>query len=171
MKKLLVLFIILTIFLSGCGIYNLSLFTLPDDTEFLALIEELDTPEKICQYMLDNFEYEKHLYYSPDPYTLWKTKKGDCNDYSVFAIFVANYHNYKTYQIHIFFKGTFIKHMLAIYLENDKYTYSNNKAYYPINVSTLKEVVEHYFDMVKEYELNYYTIYDYNMNIIEQVIE
>ena len=170
MKKI-ILFLILIIFLSGCGIYHLSNFTLPDDTEFLALIEELDTPEKIVAYMMINFTYEWHNLYAPDPYTLWKTKKGDCNDFSTFATFVANYHNYTTYQIHIYFKGTSISHMLVVYLENDKYTYSNGQIYHPINVSTFKEVVEHYFKSPIEYELNYYKIYDYNMNIVEQVIK
>jgi len=168
MKKI-ILFLVLIILLSGCSLLNLNDFVLPNDIEFINTIKTLDTPEKICNYMKDNFIYEPHAIYNLNPYQLWLTQKGDCNDFSTFATFIANYHNYTTYQIYIYFKGTFIAHVLAVYLENDKYTYSNNKAYYPINVSTFKEVVEHYFDMVKEYELNFYEIYDYNMNLIEKI--
>ena len=51
MKKI-ILIIIVLILLTGCNeIYNLSNFILPDDAEFLALVEELDTPYKIGQYM------------------------------------------------------------------------------------------------------------------------
>lgn len=33
---------------------------LPDDPEFIATIEELDTPKKIGDYMVENFTYELH---------------------------------------------------------------------------------------------------------------
>lgn len=165
---ILILFLILTIFLSGCSsVFNLSNFVLPDDIGFISCIEKLDTPEKICNYMKDNFTYKEHIFYNPNPYTLWLIQEGDCNDLCTFAIFVANYHNYETYQIHIFFKGTFIKHTLAVYLENDKYTYSNFKAYYPICASSFKEIVSHYF-INHELKLKFYKVFDYNMNLIEK---
>ena len=70
MKKLLVLSILFIFFLSGCGLglYDLNLFTIPDDAEFLALIQELDTLERIGDYMLDNFETEPHPYITLTPY-------------------------------------------------------------------------------------------------------
>lgn len=170
MKKLLVLFILLTIFLSGCGsgLYNLNNFVLPGDSGFLALVQELNTPEAICQYMLYNFTCEKTAFYAPNPYELWLIKKGDCNDFATFAIFIANYNNYKTYQISISFKETFIKHMLAVYVENGKYTYSSTNSYYPIYVSTFDEIVLGYF-INHESELKSYEVYDYSNNLIEQV--
>jgi len=94
MKKIILLIIIL-ILLTGCsGIYNLNIFILPDDIGFMALIEELDIPEKICQYMADNFTREQHDY-PLTPYQLYITRKGDCDDFSNFAIFIANYHGYE----------------------------------------------------------------------------
>jgi len=169
MKKLLFLFIILTIFLSGCGIYNLSFFTIPDDTEFLTLIEELDTPEKIGNYMLDNFIYESHPYYVLSPYQLYKSGKGDCNDFSAFFIFIANYHNYETYQIHIFFKEKSIKHMLGVYLENDKYNFSDNQYYIFVNSPDFKTIINYYNAFLINLTWSKYIVYDYNMNIVEQI--
>jgi len=168
MKKIILISIILIFLTAGCGIFDLSDFVLPDDIDFINTINELNNPEKICSYMKENFTYKENIFYNPDPYTLWQTKKGDCNDFCTFAIFVANYHNYETYQIHIFFKGTFIKHVLAVYLENSKHNYSNIKAYYPINVDTFKDVVSHCFSFPCEYELKSYKVYNYNMNIVEQ---
>ena len=159
----------MTFLLSGCSICNLSSFTLPDDAGFLAVIQELDTPEKICSYIKENFTYEPHVFSAPDPYVLWKMKKGDCNDTATFAQFVANYHGYETYQMRIYFKDTFISHIMAIFKEDGKYTYLNIKAYYSINVNTFEEVVFHFFNFPCEYKLDYYKVLDYNMNIVEQI--
>jgi len=165
MKRLFVL-ILLTIFLSGCGIFNLNGFIMPDDLEFLVVVESLDTPEKICDYMKENFTYKEHLFYAPDPYTFWQLKEGDCNDFADFARFVANYHRYETYQILISFKNTLLQHALGVFVENDKYTYSNNKAYKPIYADTFKEVIEHWEKSQSEYEVKYYKVYDYENNLI-----
>jgi len=166
MKKI-ILFLILIIFLSGCSVFDLSNFVLPNDLEFISCIEKLDTPEKICCYIKDNITYKENFFYNPNPYELWLNPEGDCNDCVTFALFVANYHNYETYQIYIFFKGTFIKHILAVFLEDDKYTYLNIKAYCPICASSFKEIVSHYF-IDHELELKTYKVFDYNMNFIEE---
>ncbi|MCK4321992.1 hypothetical protein KAX08_05710 [candidate division WOR-3 bacterium] len=155
MKKL-VLILILTVFLSGCGIFNLNNFVMPDDMEFLAIVESLDTPQKICQYMQENFTYEYHTFYAPSPYILWKIREGDCNDFSTFAVFIADYHGYETYQIMIRFKGTLIGHYLGVFVENG-YNYSNNRLYHPINVNTFEEVVSDYLNVYGG-ELNYFKV-------------
>lgn len=166
MKKI-ILFLIVIIFLSGCSVFNLNDFVLPDDIEFIETIETLDTPKKICQYMKDNFIYKENIFYNPDPYELWLCHEGDCNDLCTWAMFVADYHNYETHQIHISFKGTFIKHVLAIYREDNKYNYSNIKAYCPICASSFSEIISHYFTN-HELELKSYKVYDYDMNLVEK---
>jgi len=139
---------------------------MPDDLEFLTVIESLDTPEKICEYMKENFTYEPHIIYTLDPYTLWKTNKGDCNDFSTFAVFAANYHNYETYQIKIFFKDTLMFHTIAIYRE-DKLSYSDNWIYC-YGYDTFKKVV---IDDMKfrpsDLVWKSYKVYDYENNLIE----
>ena len=161
MKKIL-LSIIILILLTGCsGLYSLNDFILPDDIEFLALIEELDTPEKIGNYMMENFTYEKHDSLLT-PYQVYKTKKGDCDDFAIFAIFIADYNNYPTFQIAITLENG-MGHFLGVYVENSKYTYSNNRHYCPINVFTFKEIVLN----ACRFEWTKYTVYDYNNNITE----
>ncbi|MFA5559850.1 MAG: transglutaminase domain-containing protein, partial [Methanofastidiosum sp.] len=130
MKKYIIILILIALTLTGCGIYNLNSFILPDDLEFIQTIEQLDTPEKIGQYIYNNFTYEAHPYNVLSPYSMWKTKKGDCNDISTFAVFVANYHGYKTYQV--FFYGD-INHAIAVFIEDGQYTYISDNKYYPID--------------------------------------
>jgi len=163
MKKLLILFILLTIFLSGCA-FDLNGWVVPDDPGFLALVQELDTPEKIGNYMLNNFIYEIHDI-PLTPYQLYKTKKGDCDDLAIFGIFIANYHGYKTYHITIVLENG-MGHYLAVYVENNKYNYSNNLNYCPVNVSTFKEIISHSFkhDIWKTY-----TVYDYWNDVVEEI--
>ena len=165
MKRLLIPLILSIFLLSGCGIYNPSNFVMPDDLEFITLIQELDTPEKICQYMTDNFGYEEHLLATLTPHQLYLNKKGDCDDFSTFGVFLANYHNYETYQIQIYFKSSVFFHTIAIYKENNKYNYSSNRIYFPIQASSFQEIV---IDSTTDYYYYMqYKVYDFNMNIIE----
>lgn len=161
MKKI-ILSIVILIFLTGCGLYNLGNFVLPDDSEFLALIEELDTPKKIGNYMVENFIYEFHDLYALDPYTLWKVKKGDCNEFVTFGTYIANYHGYTTYQLGIFYKN--LKHRIAIYKENN-YSIINNQ-YYHSDFNTFEEIVG--FDSDSRDKIwSKYIVYDYWNDIIE----
>ena len=173
MKKLLVLFILLTLLLSGCGLYNLSNFVLPDDAEFLALVQELDTPEKIGNYMLENFTYELHLLNILTPYQLYIAQKGDCDDCANFAMFISNYHNIETFLIKICYKNYAINHYLAIYKENDLYNFSENQYYYFVNYDNFLDIVKlnsQWMYYSYGYICSKYIVYDYNNNIIEQFI-
>lgn len=167
MKILLIIFVISTIALSGCGVLNLSDFVLPDDIQFINVIKELNTPREICQYMLDNFTYKKTTFYNLTPYELWLFQEGDCNDFRTFACFIARYHNYETYYILIYFKDTSEYHILAVFLESGRYTYSNNRFYHPLFASSFNEIVLDFFTYDNK-EFKSYEVYDYNMNLIEQ---
>lgn len=167
MKKF-ILSIIVLLLLTGCGgLYDLNNFILPGDEEFLKVINSLDTPKKICEYMEENFEFKLHrpLW---NPYQTWlaniKNKAGDCNDHSTFAIFVAHWNGYEVYQIGVGYKEGFriIGHALGVFVENGKYTYSSDTNYFPVFVDTFKGIV---MDRIPDYI--FYTVYDYDMNIVE----
>ena len=168
MKTLLVLFVISIILSSGCGAFNPNDIILPDDLEFIQTVKILNTPEKISNYMQDNFAYKENFYSDPDPYVLWLSREGDCDDMSTFATTCATYHGIPVYQIHLYFKGICICHSLAVYLENDKYTYSSNQNYFPVYVSSFDDIVLDYFKSDGR-EIIYYNIYDYQNNLIEKV--
>ena len=161
MKKIVLLFIII-IFLTGCGIVNLDYFVIPDDIEFIYCINKLDTPEKICNYMKDNFiviSYHKKAF---SPYEMWLNKNGDCNDYSTFAIFCANYHNYEVYQMCINLIVT--SHMVGIYRVENGYLVSSWDYLYPQIYKNFQEIINIFaFQNWREY-----TVYNYDMNIVGQ---
>jgi len=177
MKKVILLIIvglILTL-LTGCsGVFDLGGFVVPEihKTEFMACIEQLYTPQKIANYMQENFTYEKHAFYAPSPYTLWLTKNGDCNDFSTFGVYAANYHGYETYQVRIFYKNFSGKHCLAIYKENGLYNFSDNQYYFPVNYDNIYDIVKldsQWMYYCYGYIWSKYEIYDYNNNLIEEV--
>jgi len=136
-----ILICILCILLSGCSfVYNLTNFVMPDDLEFLACIEELSTPKKISDYMIENFTYEFHPRYAISPYVLWQTEKGDCNDFSTFGTFIADYHGYETYQIKIYLKYSLYNHWVAVYNEGC-YSFTDSQFYY-YGYDTFEEIVK-----------------------------
>lgn len=168
MKKILMIIgIVICLSTTGCGAYNLTNFVTPNDLEFTTLIASLDTPEKICDYMCKNFTYEAHPFYAPDPYTLWKTQKGDCNDMSTFAVFIAEQYGYDTYQIHIFYKGTIVSHYIAVYIKEGEVSFSDNWQYYPMQGDSFREIVD--FDCwLQKRECSIYKVYNYEMKLIEK---
>lgn len=160
MKILLIIFVISTISLSGCG-------TTPDDnSEFIACIEGLDTPQEIGNYMLENFEYEIHDFYTLSPYELWQIKKGDCDDFSAFGVFAADYHDYETWQIEIY-DNTWYKHYVAVYNEGIWYSITDNRSYY-FGFDDFREIVD-YVCYIRFKIWTKYIVYDYWNDIIEQV--
>jgi len=164
MKKVILLILIL-ILLTGCGIFNLNGWILPDDGEFLACIEKLDTPQKIGNYMLENFTYKAHNFYAPSPYKLWLTKNGDCNDFSTFGVFIADYHGYETFTIHIF-DNSLYSHMVAVYNEDIWYSITNGRYYY-FGFDDFREIVE-YVCYIANRKWKKYIVYDFDMQVIEE---
>jgi len=160
MKKNLLLILVL-IFLTGCsGLYNLNNFVLPDDLEFVALIKELGTPRKICQYMKDNFGFEKHPFRTLTPYKLFLLKKGDCDDFSNFATSIAHYHGYEVYQIKMKM-NFFINHVIGVFKEDDYFNISNTIYYLYCERRTFSEIIDCFTGWIS------YVVYDYDNNIIE----
>ena len=124
MKKYIILaLLIIIVFLTGCGIYNLDNFIVPNDIQFLECVAGLDTVPKIAQYMTDNFTYKSII--SPmSPYEVWQTKKCDCDGYAVFGVFVARQHGIEAYQVKVWYTNE-DKHMNAVYKIGDYWMLTN----------------------------------------------
>lgn len=160
MKKIILLFIILIFLTAGCG-------TTPDDYgEFIACVEELDTPQKIGSYMLENFEYKIHDFWTLDPYELWQIKKGDCDDFSAFGVFAADYHGYETYQIKIW-DNTFYQHFVAVYNEDIWLSITDDQNYY-FGFDDFREIVDYVCD-IRDKVWTKYIVYDYWDDIVEEI--
>jgi len=164
MKKYIIILILIALTLTGCGIYNLNYFVLPDDLEFIQTIEELDTPLKITQYMFFNFDYKIQKYGVKTPYELWKTKKGDCNDFSNWVAFVGNYHGYEMYQLRLIKPG--INHWLGIFNIDGEYYYTDNQFYCSTPHASFKSIYD-FYNIIYNNKYIGYQVYDYNTNLIE----
>ncbi len=137
------------------------------------MIKELDTPQKISNYMIKNFSYEYNDYYAPDPYRLWKDKKGDCNDFATFGMFFARCHYYRTYMIVIFYKDAkddCVTHAIAVYVEDDGLSYTGKTIYHNNDncwFNTFREIVEYDSKKVTLLEWKKYIVYDFKYNVIQ----
>jgi hypothetical protein len=134
------------------------MFVMPDDLDFIYTIDSLDNPEKIGNYMINNFIYD--LNYRNrilSPYSLWKIKKGVCGDFATFSHFVANYHSIKSYFVLVFFYEIIDGHAITIFKENSLYSYSSNLEYFNIKVSSIEEVISH-LDNCTPYKIKGYKI-------------
>jgi len=181
MKKILMTIIlaILIVLLLGCKMFNVNEWTTPQDIEFTQLISEYDTPKKICQYM-QNFEWNISIHtYSPYEMYLANLENwndtGDCDDFAAFGMYVANLHGYTTYRIQFWCKTwwnnipVLLPHVMTVYVENDKYTYSSNSHYFPLYTDSFEAIIDHY----EKWEITIrsiisWKVYDFEGNLIER---
>lgn len=139
---------------------------MPNNIEFYELVMELDTPEKICNWLEEKITPVLHILYAPSPYDFWKLKEGNCNDYADFGRWVAAQHGIETYGVRIVFKGI-IGHAMTIYVINGKYDYQNVALYKNIQVDTFREVIDHWQTTITKRIWTRYSIHDKNNHIVE----
>jgi len=163
-----IFFSLILLITAGCELFNLSSWVIPDDLEFTTVVAELDTPQKICNYLMENFTYKANYLYTPSPYDFWLAKKGDCNDFADFGEFVAHQHNYETYTLWVFFKYTLVSHVMTIYVQDGKYDYQNVKTLHTIQANTFGEVIEDFESYTTEWSIKSYKVYDWDNNLIEK---
>ena len=176
--KIIILIFILCL-LCGCRIYDLTNFTVPNDTRFLALIESLDTPKKIVEYM-GSFEWNVS-FHTYSPYEMYLANlegwddTGDCDDFAAFGAYAANWHGYITYRMTMWVKTQIfyglplvLPHVICIYVEDGKYTYSNNSNYIPIFTDTFQNIINDYLERSPDVRsIVSWKVYDYDMNLVE----
>jgi hypothetical protein len=92
-------------------------------SKFEDALNGLDTPEKIFSYMRNNFEFKYHdgsIAYTPEE--LFRKKKGDCKDFSVFFSSILEKHGFFVEIVGFTFYQKDNKrqgHIVAIYKEED----------------------------------------------------
>jgi len=165
--KRIILAILMLMLLTGCGVFNLDGWITPADDEFIACIEELNTPQKIGDYMIKNFTYKAHDFTAQSPYELFLSKKGDCDEFAKFGIWVADYHGYETFTIHIF-DNSFYSHMVAVYNEDIWYSITDGR-YYSFGYDNFRDIVDYVYYIADEVWTKY-IVYDYWNDIVEKDI-
>jgi hypothetical protein len=157
MGKCLILIFVIAIIFYGCALPGKYADYVPNEQEYWNTVKELDTPEKIADYMDMHFEYKMHLYSSAKtPYQFWLDGYGDCKDYAAFGVFCSRYHGYEAYIADVFFKGSFVSHLLAIYKEDNIYSFMDCWIYWR-GFKTIDDCINWYI-FYSERELDKYIL-------------
>jgi hypothetical protein len=117
---------------------------LADSSNFTAVVDQLDTPEKALQYMRDTFIFATHYpgLRSYPPEEFFRIKKGDCKDYATFFSYVLAQHGYYAEIVSIKYSGS--GHSVTIFRDDDgqlKYQ-SSDKMNGFRNVSSLEDLLK-----------------------------
>ena len=181
MKKLFVLVMVLffCLFYAGCSWVTIPP-VIPDnggmdeyDSEFISLLNELNTPLKLLNF-LSTCHYKEHdgAY---TPYEFYNKREGDCVDFSIFSCYILHYHDYKVYSVSIFFLNESEGHLLTIFeykdTDTDWYLGPRIDKYGVIDVSSLFTSVSMALDSIEACVNSYveflgdtYTLASYEVN-------
>jgi len=138
--------------ISGVGLYQ-------EDTQFVNLLYQLDSPKKICDYMEKYINY-KVLNGPHSAYQTYLSKEGDCADHAVFANNIAHFHGYKSNHVHIEWTND-IYHAIVAYDWGDHYTYSSTQLYVSQSFNSIEACVNHCTSRFG-YILSDYEVYDWD---------
>ena len=104
---------------------------LTNNLSFTEVVHELDTPEKLSEYMRENFRYkytEGHISYPPEEF--FYIKEGNCKDLATFGSYVLKQHGYNVKIMCLKMSGDLIgQHAITLIDENGgNLTYITNNA-------------------------------------------
>jgi len=138
--------------ISGMDLYQ-------EDPEFVNLVYQLDSPQKICQYIEKNADY-KVLFGPHSPYQSYLSKEGDCGDAAIFTSSIAHFHGYKSNMVRIEWTNS-EAHYIVVYDMGDYYTYSSNHLYFSQSFNSILACVNHCTSDFG-YTLSDYEVYDWD---------
>jgi uncharacterized protein YxeA len=178
MKRIFLILITLslvTILFSGCdGIITSINQNNEDYSQFLSLVDSLDTPKKIEKWLQDNTEWE-----SDDvkctAYKFYLIRKGDCAEYAYFINYVLHHHDYESYFVGINNKDSPVGHALTVFKNKNyqihQYNFFSNfylhdgETYEPLNfvLNSIEACVEKYVESYNFWEPGSYLIEGYDV--------
>ncbi len=116
------------------------------DLIFSEVVHQLDTPEKLLEYMKDNFTeawHEGHISYSPEVF--FNIKEGGCKELATFGSYVLEQHGYEVKIMLVKLSGELIgQHSLTLFRDKDgklKYITNNMKYIEIIEVESVEDVL------------------------------
>jgi len=134
-----ILFLVLAIFLTGCsggGIVTPTTET--EEGDFQEVVNLLDTPEKLVDYMAKNFKHYVEVYGEPpddyipySPEDFFYIRIGNCENFSTFSSYVLDQHGYNVFLLYYMGfsqeSGDIYGHTISVfYDEDEKLKYISN---------------------------------------------
>ena len=105
---------------------------------------ELKTPENIAHYMWRNFVFETDQRqfgreeYWQSPQELMQTRKGDCEDFAVFAYELLKRQGIQTFLLNVY--GGSFAHTVCVFKDKGKYQIIDGSDIKRVNASSLDEL-------------------------------
>jgi len=134
-----IFFLVLAIFLTGCsGGRIVTPATETEAGDFQEVVNLLDTPEKLVDYMAKNFKHYVEVYGEPpdeyNPYLpedFFYIRVGNCEDFSAFSSYVLDQHGYNVFLLYYMLlsheNGDIYGHTISVfYNEDGKLKYITN---------------------------------------------
>ena len=141
--NVLFIFIFITIILTSCIENQLNI---EYSLIFSEVVNQLDTPEKLLEYMKDNFTgayHEGHISYPPEEF--FNIKEGDCKDLATFGSYVLDQHGYEVKIMCVKLSGELKgQHALTYFRDKDdtlKYITNNMCNIEIIKVESVEEIL------------------------------
>jgi len=134
-----IFFLVLVIFLSGCsGGGIVTPITETEEGDFQEVVNLLDTPEKLVDYMAENFKHYVEVYGEPPdeyipylPEDFFYIRVGNCENFSAFSSYVLDQHGYDVFLLYYMGlsqeSGDIYGHTISVfYNEDGKLKYITN---------------------------------------------
>ncbi|MFA6601088.1 MAG: transglutaminase-like domain-containing protein [Candidatus Omnitrophota bacterium] len=110
------------------------------------LAADLKSPEAVAQYLWRNFAFEKDqrqfgvedLWQSPDQFL--ETRKGDCEDFSLFAYEILKMNGIKAFVFNVYGNG--FGHSVCVFMENGRYNLIDGGTVTRLDAADLQTVAE-----------------------------
>jgi len=104
-----------------------------NDPQFISLLNQLDNPQKLQQWLEKNIKYKEHdgKY---TPYEFYLFREGDCGDYACFVCYILNYHDYDVNFVGM--QASDSGHGIAVFKnKNKEITFYESLTYFNIDFS------------------------------------
>lgn len=141
--KIALSFLVIAVILTSCSGNQLDVENILSFTE---VVNQLDTPEKLLEYMKDNFTeawHEGHISYSPEVF--FNIKEGGCKELATFGSYVLEQHGYEVKIMLVELSGELKgQHALTYFRDKDdtlKYITNNMCNIEIIKVESVEEIL------------------------------
>jgi len=114
------------------------------EKDFEETIRELDMPFRIASWLIANVEYTKDIGdYWQTPIETFNRRMGDCDDFGRFAQYCLNRHNYNSFLLVMWDKGS--GHATALFKGRDDYETIGTYGWVKHCTNEIRDVVSFFY--------------------------
>ena len=110
------------------------------------ILNQIQEPRDLAEFMKENFELAKdqdlfgHVDYWQSPADFWELRKGDCEDYALFAKHVFDLKGVESFVVS-FYGPHYFAHTVTLYREDNLFNVINEDRLYEYRAKTIEEAL------------------------------